>query len=210
MSTGGGGSDEAGRGERSAPTGDAKKSTLTWKVVLVAGLVLLIVGVALAATARVAVDSAGSTGNSVPLTQYAQGEYVSKPFNLSGTGYLALTASNSYALVVSGQLPTITAQNVGEYAVTPTSSANVSSGVTALYQGLSGSYTLVEFFSGSQAPTISYVTSSLTAVAKYAVAFLGGLILVIAGLAASVAGVFLRRRSRPKAQPKDTTPGPNK
>lgn len=194
--------DAAAESDRLASSAGVQRRRPAWKAVLLAGLVLFLVGLALVSAANVGVGSAGSANNSVPLAQYAQGEYVSKPFNLSSSVFLTVASPNpGYDLVSSSQLSVVTLQNVGQYAASPTSSSTSAGGSVSTYQGLTGSYTIVEFYSGSPGPTISYATGSFSSLAALSAGFLGGLVLVVVGLSVAVTGLFLRRRAKTHAKP---------
>jgi DNA-binding transcriptional ArsR family regulator len=197
--------DAAAESERLASPAGVQRRRPAWKAVLLAGVVLFVVGLALVSVASAGAGNAGSANNSVPLTQYAQGEYVSKQFNLSSSGFLTVTSPDpGFDLVKSSQLSMVAPQNVGQYAVTPTSSA----GSVSTYQGLTGSYTVVEFYSGSATPTVSYATGSFSSLAAYSASFLGGAALAVAGAAVTITGVFLRWRGKTHAKPKSSTIGP--
>ena len=199
--------DTVGESERLSSAAGVQRRRPAWKAVLIVGLTVFIIGLILVSIANAGVGTAGSANNLVPLAQYAQGEYVSKPFNLSSSGYLMVASPKAVDLVSSGQLPAVTAQNVGQYVASPTSTSTSSAGSVSTYQGLTGSFTVVEFYSGSSIPTISYATGSFSSLAAYSVSFLGGAALAVAGLAVAVTGVFLRRRAKTHAKPKNVISG---
>ncbi|MCL4447471.1 MAG: hypothetical protein M1556_05995 [Candidatus Thermoplasmatota archaeon] len=169
------------------------------KNLLIIGIVLLVVGVAMAGISTVeAAHSVSSSIGGAGNTMYpgTNGDYYSNNLNVS-TGDEVLVVSNIHAyLIPSSDISTVNSGNVGSYAISPSTSA----GNTSTYTGLLGSFYVVTF--GTSSPSVSYavVSGGLGHLIITGLLVLGGAFLAIAGIVIAIIGALLKPKNRPVQQ----------
>ncbi len=164
------------------------------KNLLLVGIVLLVLGVALAGvatyeTAHTALGISSGAGTSMYPGQ--NGDYYSNVLNTSSGSEIVVVSSAHPSLIPSKDLNIVNSTNVGSYAISPTRST----GSSFYYSDLNGTYNVVVF--SASYPTVDYVviTGSLGTVAIYGILLIVGVILAIAGIIIAIIGAILKPKN---------------
>ncbi|MGC8562908.1 MAG: hypothetical protein ACP5UZ_05395 [Thermoplasmata archaeon] len=167
--------------------------------ILIIGLILLVVGIAMAGISAVeASHSASSSISGASTTMYPgpNGEYHSQLLNVS-SGEEVIVVANQHAYVIpSEDLTTVTNANVAGYAIVSSTSA----GNTSTYSNIPGSYYIVTF--GTSTPSVDYavVSGGLGNLIVTGLLVLIGVFLAIAGIIVTVIGAVLKPKNKPIQQ----------
>ncbi len=158
------------------------------KPTVVIGVIVLIIGVAV-----LAVGVVGVLRGLTVVTTFSEphtGEYVSAELMLNSTSGIAVTsAAANGGLIAAQDLDLVNSTNVGQYAVTPHSSA----AGTLTYTDLMGDYYYVAFASSQPSSKIVATPLNGGTLASNPLV-LGGLALFVVGIIVVVVGV--RRKSK--------------
>lgn len=159
------------------------------KSIVAVGGIVLILGVAIIAVGAVGVLRGLTVINT--FNQPQSGEYVSAELVLNATSGVAVTSAPANSGLISSQdLNLVNSTNIGQYALTPHSSA---AGTLTYTNLVAGNYYFVAFVSSQ--PTSKIVATPLHGgTAGSSPLVLGGLVAVIAGIVVIVVGA--RKKSR--------------
>ncbi len=160
------------------------------KKVVIAGLILLIVGIAIIVAggfASLGISKKGNTINNIKPGEYATPEFI---FNGSYTLTISGAPSDS-ALIYSSNYSVVNATNFNKYAIKPVNTIN---GVLT-YSISSGSYYFVIF--SLSTPHITYTEIPVGA-SLYLFGIIGivGIALFIGGIITAIAGLILKKTNR--------------
>ncbi len=158
---------------------------------LTIGLIILIVGIALAVVGGYSLRS--RTTSVSTFTQPAAGEYVSTELILNNNVVVVRSPAKVGGIVPSQDINAVNSANIGSYAVAYNSAAASSQ----TYLGLKGDYNYVAF-SSVQPTTKIEVTGTLLETATFGLMVLGGIVLVIAGIVVAIIGA-IKKSSAKKA-----------
>ena len=155
------------------------------------GLVLFVVGLLLAVGGEYAVRS--GVNIQTTFSQPSSGEYLSTEIASSKSVAIVITSPAQVGGLIPAQdANVVSSSNIGSYAI----ASNSSSSATATYIGLRGNYYYVVFSSAQPASKVA-VTRNLVETAVSGLAFLIGIVIVIAGIVCAVVGFRRGRRSKP-------------
>jgi hypothetical protein len=151
---------------------------------VVAGIVVLVVGVALIAGA-----ASGLLARTTIFRTFSQpstGEFVSREIVLNTTSLVEVRspAANG-ALIPSNDLGAVDMSNIGTYAIP----YNTTVAGTNTYKALEGSYYYIAF-SQTAPSTILVAVASSSGTTRYGLVALAGFVLVIAGIALAIVGAI--------------------
>lgn len=160
--------------------------------ILLTGLIIFVLGVATIAVSFSQISVYNSL--ETKFTNFNGNEWKSNYINISDNRILTVMGTTSnFSLINASNLGDISALNVSDYAIKPTSGLNIGSEYEKEYFGLSGSYLLVSF--GNSTPPISYeVLSGGSTFAEYASLLVIGGIAVLAGIVLMIVGAALRKK----------------
>ena len=171
------------------------------KNLLMIGLVLLVLGVAIAGVSTYevsggAIRSLSGAGNTMHLG--SNGDFYSNTLNVS-SGYEVLVVSSVQTYLIPLQdLNSVNAVNVNSFAINPTTPLSGSTSTTYFYGGLNGSYVLVTFGSASPS-TMDYAvikSGNIGQIVTFGLLLLVGVVLVIAGIIIAIVGAILKPKYR--------------
>ena len=156
---------------------------------LTIGLIILVVGVALAAVGGYSLRS--RTTSITNFSQPAAGEYVSSELILNNNVVVV-----RYPAAVGGIIPfqdinLVTSANIGSYAVAYNSTAASSQ----TYLGLKGNFSYVAF-SSVQPNTRIAITGTLSETVTFGLMVLGGIVLVIVGIIVVIVGATRKNSAK--------------
>jgi len=156
---------------------------------LTIGLIILVVGIALAAVGGYSLKS--KTTSITSFTQPAAGEYVSAELVLNNNVVIVRSPATVGGMVPSQDISAVNSTDIGSYAVAYNSTAASSE----TYLGLRGNFNYVAF-SSVQPNTKIEVTGTLSETVTLGLLVLGGIVCVIAGIIVAIVGAV--RKNTPK------------
>ena len=163
------------------------------KIVLI-GLIIFIVGIAMAAGGDYLVGHYTVTGTAIE--QISAGMY-GHEINISAPSLLTVDSTfSSVYLVSSANLTGLNASNVASRSISPLTTTSVSSEHVWAYDlTAAGSYYIIAFNSSAPTITYSYIPLSYSYIS---VVMLIGIVLIIVGIIIAVIGLILRERQVPE------------
>jgi len=163
---------------------------------LTIGLVILVVGIALAATGGYILKSRTTTITS--FSQPTPGEYVSAELVLNDSVVVVSSPGSVGGMVPSQDIGVVTSTNIGSYAVAHNSTAASSE----TFLGLRGDFNYVVF--SSVLPTTKIVvTGTLSETVTSGLLVLGGIVLAIAGLVVTIVGAVRKNTAKKTTNSED-------
>ena len=156
---------------------------------LTIGLIILVVGIALAAVGVYSLRNA--TTSITSFTQPAAGEYVSAELVLNNSVVVVRSPAAVGGMVPSQDVSAVNSTNIGSYAVPYNSSAASSE----TYLGLRGDFNYV-VFSSVQPTTKIEVTGTLSETITRGLLVLGGIVCVIAGIIVAIVGAVRKNPAK--------------
>ncbi len=169
------------------------------KNLVMVGLVILVVGIIIAAVSAVELNQLESTsikGASNAMFVGQNGEYHSELLNVSSEQVVFLVSNVHAYLIPSADLNTVNSGNIGNYAVTPT----VQQGNISTFSGISGEFYVVTF--ANSMPSVSYavIAGGIARLAVTGLLLIIGVLLIIIGAIIAVIGAVLKPKNIPKYQ----------
>jgi hypothetical protein len=162
---------------------------------LTIGIIILIVGIALAAVGGYSLRS--RTTSITSFTQPTTGEYVSTELVLKNNVVVVRFPATVGGMVPSQDINVVNSANIGLHAVAYNSTAASSQ----TYLGLKGDFNYVAF-SSAQPTTKIEVTGTLLETVTFGLLVLGGIVCVIAGIVVAIVGA-IRKNPTKKATVSD-------
>jgi uncharacterized membrane protein len=154
--------------------------------IVIAGIVVLVVGVVLIAAGAAGVLARTTIFNS--FSQPSSGEFVSPEIILNTSSVVDVRSpATSGGLIPAADLANVTSSNLGSYAI----NHNSTTANTDTYTDLKGSYYYVAF-SSTTPNTIVVAVPRAAGTARYGLVALAGIILLIAGIVLAVVGALSR------------------
>ena len=163
---------------------------------LTIGLIVLIVGAALAVVGGYSLKS--STTTITTFTQPTAGEYVSAEMVLNDSVVVVRSPASVGGMVPAQDVSEVNSANVGSYAVPANSTA--ASSVT--YLGLRGDFNYVGF-SSVQPTTTIVVTGTLLHTVTSGLLVLAGIVCAIAGVIVTIVGAVRKNPAKKAINPDD-------
>lgn len=163
---------------------------------LTIGLIILVVGVALAAVGGYSLRNASTTETT--FTQSATGEYVSANFVLNDSVVVVRSPPAVGGMVPSDDVAAVNSNDIGSYAVSP----NSTSASSETYLGLRGDFNYV-VFSSAQPTTKIVVTGTLLGTITLGLLVVVGIVLAIAGIVVIIVGAVRKNPAKKGANPDD-------
>jgi len=162
---------------------------------LTIGLIVLVVGIALAAVGGYSLKN--STMSITSFTQPAAGEYVSAELVLNDSVVVVRSPASTGGMVPAQDVNAVNSTNIDSYAVASNSTAASSE----TYLGLRGDFNYVAF-SSAQPTTTIVVTGTLSGTIASGLLVLAGIVCAIAGIIVAIVGA-LRKNLAKKATNSD-------
>ena len=162
---------------------------------LTIGLVVLVVGIALAAIGGYNLKNSSTTITS--FTQPTAGEYVSAELVLNNSVVVVRSPAAIGGMVPAQEVGEVSSTNIGSYAVSYNSTAASSD----TYIGLRGDFNYVAF-SSAQPATKIVVTGTLLGTITSGLLVLSGIVCAIAGIIVTILGA-VRKNPAKKANTED-------
>ncbi len=162
---------------------------------LAIGLIILVVGIALAAVGGYSLKNA--TTSITSFTQPTAGEYVSAELVLNDSVVVVRSPASVGGMVPTQDISAVNSTNIDSYAIASNSTAASSE----TYIGLRGDFNYVAF-SSVQPTTKIVVTGSLAETVGSGLLVLAGIVCVIAGIIVAIMGA-LRKNPAKKATNSD-------
>jgi hypothetical protein len=156
---------------------------------LTIGLVVLVIGIALAAVGEYSLKSA--TMSITSFTQPTAGEYVSSELVLNDSVVVVRSPASVGGMVPTQDISTVNSTNIDSYAVADNSSAASSD----TYIGLRGDYNYV-VFSSVQPTTKIVVTGAFSRTVSSGLLVLAGAACVFAGVIVTLVGALRKNRAK--------------
>ena len=156
---------------------------------LTIGLVVLVVGIALAAVGGYNLKNTSTTITG--FTQHGAGEYVSVELVLNDSVVVVRSPPSVGGMVPAQDVGAVSSTNVGSYAVPYNSTA--ASSIT--YIGLRGDFNYV-VFSSAQPTTKIVVTGTLLGTVTSGLLVLAGIVCAIAGVIVAIVGAVRKNPSK--------------
>jgi len=158
---------------------------------LTIGLIILVVGIALAAVGGYSLKN--TTTSITSFTQPTAGEYVSAELVLNDSVVVVGSPASVGGMVPTQDISTVKSTNIDSYAV----AHNSTTASSETYIGLRGDFNYV-VFSSVQPTTKIVVTGTLSETVTSGLLVLGGIVLAIAGIIVAVVGA-VRKSTAKKA-----------
>jgi hypothetical protein len=160
------------------------------KNLLIAGIILLVVGVVFVGTSLSLEDTSLHTSSILNFNS-STNEYYSSEINLNPSNELIVVSGDKYYLIPSSDLAISNSTNYVSFQIPPTTSFDGNQ----IYSALNGSYYLVSFASS---PSISYAVTSTHSISIVYLGFLllVGIALFISGIVISITGAMLKPKAR--------------
>jgi hypothetical protein len=162
---------------------------------LAIGLIILVVGIALAATGGYILKSRTTTVTS--FSQPTPGEYVSAELVLNDSVVVVSSPGSVGGMVPSQDIGEVTSTNIGSYAVAHNSTAASSE----TFLGLRGDFNYV-VYSSVQPTTKIVVTGTLSETVSSGLLLLGGIVIAVVGIVVTILGA-VRKSPAKKATSSD-------
>jgi hypothetical protein len=156
---------------------------------LTIGLIILVVGIALAAVGGYSLKT--KTTSITSFTQPATGEYVSAELILNNNVVVVRSPATVGGMVSSQDISAVNSTNIGSYAVAYNSTAASSE----TYLGLRGDFNYV-VFSSAQPTTKIEVTGTLSETVTFGLLVLGGIVCAIAGVIVAIVGAVKKNPAK--------------
>ena len=156
---------------------------------LTIGLIILVVGIALAAVGGYSLKN--TTTSITSFTQPTTGEYVSAELVLNDSIVVVRSPASVGGMVPAQDVSAVNSTNIGSYAVAHNSSAASSE----TYIGLRGDFNYV-VFSSVQPTTNIVVTGSISGTIRSGLLVLAGIVLVIAGVIVAAMGALRKNPAK--------------
>jgi uncharacterized membrane protein YidH (DUF202 family) len=156
---------------------------------LTIGLVILVVGIAMAAVGGYILKSRTTTITS--FSQPIPGEYVSAEMVLNDSVVVVSSPGSVGGMVPAQDVSAVTPTNIGSYAVASNSTAASSE----TFLGLRGDFNYVAF-SSAQPTTKIVITGTLSETVTSGLLVLGGIVLAIVGLVVTIVGVVRKNPAK--------------
>ena len=163
---------------------------------LTIGLVILVVGIGLAAVGWYNLRSSTTTITS--FTEPTAGEYVSSELVLNDSVVVVRSPASVGGLVPSQDVSAVTSANIGSYAI-PYNSTAASSDT---YLGLRGDFNYVGF-SNAQPATKIVVTGTLFGTLSSGLLLLAGVVCAIVGIIVTIVGAVRKNPAKRPPSPDD-------
>lgn len=161
------------------------------KKMLIAGIIVLLIGIVIYGGAGYATAQETTTSNT--WVAYNNGEYISAPLNFTGGYLLTYSYSGSHSGVVSSNnLTKVNSSNIGSLSLATITNINSEKA----YNLNTGSYYIVIFSNSS--PSISYTYAKLSSILVTGILTLVGAILFIAGIIITIIGAVLKKKNSEK------------
>jgi uncharacterized membrane protein YidH (DUF202 family) len=155
---------------------------------VVAGVIILVIGIALLAVG--ALGALGSISIKTGFSQPHTGEYVSAEVVLNATSDVVVASPASVGGLVHAQdLSLVNSTNISTYAI-PVNSTGAGD---AVYRSLLGAYYYVAFASAQPSSTIVATPLNSSAV-RFGVVALLGIVLLIVGIIVAIVGALRKKR----------------
>jgi hypothetical protein len=165
--------------------GDGRVKTRT----LTIGLIVLVVGIALAAVGGYSLEK--TTTSITSFTQPTPGEYVSAELVLNNSVVVVRSSGSVGGMVPAQDIGAVNSANIGSYAVAYNSKAASSE----TYIGLRGDFNYV-VFSSIQPTTKIVVTGTLSETITSGLLVLAGIVCVIAGIVVAIVGAVRKNPAK--------------
>jgi hypothetical protein len=156
---------------------------------LTIGLIILVVGIALAAVGGYSLKSMATSVTS--FTQPAAGEYISAELVLNNSVVIVRSPATVGGMVPSQDISAVNSTDIGSYAVAYNSTAASSE----TYIGLRGDFNYV-IFSSVQPTTKIEITGTLAETISSGLLVLGGIVCVIGGIIVAIVGAVRRNPAK--------------
>ncbi len=156
---------------------------------LTIGLIIIVVGIALAAVGGYSLKS--TTTSITSFTQPAAGEYVSAKLVLNNSVVIVRSPVTIGGMVPSQDISLVNSTNIGSYAIAYNSTAASSE----TYIGLRGDFNYV-VFSSVQPTTKIEITGTLSETITSGLLVLGGIVFVIAGIIVAIVGAVRKNPAK--------------
>ena len=163
---------------------------------LTIGLIILVVGIALAAVGGYSLKNA--TTNITSFTQPTPGEYVSAELVLNDSVVVVRSPASVGGMVPAQDVSAVNSTNIGSFAVAYNSTAASSD----TYLGLRGDFNYV-VFSSIQPTTKIVVTGTLSGTIVSGLLVLAGIVCVIAGIVVAILGAVRKNPAKEAVNPDD-------